>query len=363
MAKRAVIFGGPSPEHDISISTGLQTSHTAGDVEAIYWYKTGRFHLVDPASEVSDFVDGVPRKATPLTFVAEPGRGFVQEQGGFAKRQRPLDVSVILNCCHGGPGEDGTLQGMLDLAGYRYSGPGQAGSSLGMDKLAFGAAVAQIGLPTLPRTLLAADRPPRFDGPYIVKPRYGGSSIGIEVVEDHATAVALLRTPNMADGAVVEPFLEDFRDLQVAIRTYPEPELSAVEEPVVSAGGLYSYQQKYLAWSDAGGAIQRKLPADVTPELLAELRKAAFTVADLVGVRSVARIDFLEQNGALWVNEINTIPGSLSSYLWIDPEIERARLVEDVFSELEQARPRAFTTAGADGSALRNAGSIAGKLG
>jgi D-alanine-D-alanine ligase len=355
MAKRAVIFGGPSPEHDISISTGLQAARLAGPVEAIYWDKTGRFHQVDPMSEASEFADGVPRKARELSFVAEPGMGFVA-------RKKPLDVSVILNCCHGGPGEDGTLQGLFDLAGYRYSGPGQWGSALGMDKLSFGAAVAQVGLPTLPRILLRADVPPSFDGPYIVKPRFGGSSIGIEVVEDHATAVALLRGPNMADGAVVEPFLAEFRDLQIAVRTYPALQLSAIEEPVRAAGGLYSYQQKYLAWSGSG-AIARKLPAELDPLLESELRAAAEVVAGLVGVRSVARVDFLESGGKLWVNEINTIPGSLSGYLWIDPAIDRRRQIEDMFSELEAGRPRVFSTAGADGTALRNAGTIAGKLG
>src|SRR5690606_16332354 len=105
-------------------------------------------------------------KARPLQFVAEPG-------GGFHLKKRPLDLSVIVLATHGGPGEDGTLQGMLDLAGYRYSGPGQAGSALGMDKLAFGATVAALGLPTVPRVLLS-DAPPPFAGPYIVKPRFGG---------------------------------------------------------------------------------------------------------------------------------------------------------------------------------------------
>jgi D-alanine-D-alanine ligase len=355
MAKRAVIFGGPSPEHDISISTGLQAARLAGSVEAIYWDKTGRFHLVDPQAEASDFVEGVPRKARELSFVAEPGMGFVQ-------KKKPIDCSVILNCCHGGPGEDGTLQGMFDLVGYRYSGPGQWGSALGMDKLSFGAAVAQVGLPTLPRTLLRSDAPPPFPGPYIVKPRFGGSSIGIEVVEDHATAVALLRGPNMADGAVIEPFLDDFRDLQIAVRTYPEVQLSAVEEPVRSPGGLYSYEQKYLAWGGSG-TVGRKLPAEIDDATDGRLRQAAKVVAELVGVRSVARIDFLESGGELWVNEINTIPGSLSGYLWIEPRIDRSRQIEDMFAELESMRPRAFSTAGADGTALRNAGAIAGKLG
>jgi D-alanine-D-alanine ligase len=231
-----------------------------------------------------------------------------------------------------------------------------------MDKLSFAAAVAQAGLPALPRILASAERPPPFDGPYIIKPRFGGSSLGIEVADDHATAVALLRGPHMADGAVVEPFVGDCRDLQVGVRTYPELQLSAVEEPLRAAAGLYSYEQKYLAWGD-GGRVQRKLPAPMTPDLEERLRTAAVQVAAIVGVRSVARIDFLERDGELWVNEINTIPGSLGAYLWIDPPLTRAALLEDILVEAEHSRPRRFSTAGADGTALRNAGSIASKLG
>lgn len=356
MTRPAVIFGGPSPEHDISVSTGLQAARTLDRPTCIYWDTTGRFHLVDPDLEMSDFADGVPRKARELDLVAQPG-------GGFVLKRKPLELSVLVNCCHGGPGEDGTLQGALDLAGIRYTGPGRAGSALGMDKLSFGAAVAGAGLPALPRVLLGPDRVPPFDPPYIVKPRFGGSSIGIEVAADAATAHALLATsPHLDDGAVVEPFVADCRDLQVAVRTYPEFALSAVEEPVRDTGGVYSYRQKYLAWGEQGG-IARKLPADVAPDLRRGIEEAARLVADLVGVRSVARIDFLERDGELWVNEINTIPGSLAAYLWIDPPLSRRELLDDMIAEAASAPPRRFSTAGADGSALRNAGTIAGKLG
>ncbi len=132
----AVVFGGPSPEHDISILTGLQAARTLSEagvpVEALYWAKSGSWHGVDPALEASDFVEGVPRKARDVQLVAAPG-------GGFVGRRRPLDVDVVVNCCHGGPGEDGTLQGVFELAGLRATGPGMVGASLGMDKLAFAA--------------------------------------------------------------------------------------------------------------------------------------------------------------------------------------------------------------------------------
>lgn len=354
MGQRAVIFGGPSPEHDISVSTGLQATHVLGDVIAIYWDKRGGFHQVDPKAEAVEFADGPPPKAKAITFRAEAG-------GGFYVKKRLLDISAVLICCHGGPGEDGTLQGALDLVGLRYSGPGQSGSALGMDKMAFGAVMSALGLPTLPRVLLTEDSPD-FAAPYIVKPRFGGSSIGIEVVEDHATALALRHTPVMADGAVLEPYIADCRDLQVAIKTYPRLELSAVEEPTRSPSGLYSYEQKYLAWGD-GGDIARKLPAPMTGDVAAQIDDMTWTIARAVGLRSVARIDFLERGGAVWVNEVNAIPGSLASYLWIDPPISRLELLEGILSEVEASGPRAFSTHGADGSALRNAGSIASKLG
>lgn len=356
MAKPAVVFGGPSPEHDISVSTGLQATHVLGDVYAVYWDKQGRFHLVDTDAEPVDFAEGVPRKAKPLGFVLEPGRGF-------QLRRRPLEVSVVINCCHGGPGEDGTLQSAFELVGYRFTGPGSRGSALGMDKFTFGAAVVAAGLPALPRLLLTPGCRPDFPPPYIVKPRYGGSSIGIEVTEDLETALHLSgASPHLVEGAVLEPYLADCRDLQIAVRTYPEFQVSAIEEPVRGERGLYTYHQKYLAWGDSGTAA-RRLPAHVDPATAAKVTGYARRVAELVGVRSVARVDFLERDGEVWVNEVNTIPGSLAAYLWIDPPIDRRRLLEDMIAEAERTTPRAFSAAGADGSALRNARSIAAKLG
>ncbi len=356
MSKPAVLFGGPSPEHDISVSTGLQAAHTLDAAHAIYWAKNGGFHLVDPNSEVAEFADGVPRKAKELAFELRPGGGFVQ-------KRKPLDISVVVNCCHGGPGEDGTIQGAMDLVGYRYTGPGQAGSALGMDKLAFGASVAQLGLPTLPRLLLGSGTSPTFEGPYIVKPRFGGSSIGIEIVEDVDTALALLETsPYLGDGAVIEPYLERFRDLNVAVRTHPQPSCSNIEEPKKTGDGLYSYEQKYLNWGD-GGAVSNSVPADVDADTSERLNDWALRVASMVGARSVARVDFLETPDGLYVNEINTIPGSLSIKLFVDPPLSRHELLSGMVEEAMGWKPRAFSTAGADGAALRNAGSIANKLG
>lgn len=360
MTEAAVLFGGPSDEHDISILTGLQVARALpGDPVTLYWAKSGEWYRVDADSEASDFVDGVPRRAREVSFVASAG-------GGFLVRRKPLDFEVAVIACHGGPGEDGTLQGALDLARIKYTGPGQAASAMGMDKFAFGAAMSAAGLPTLDRVLVAGGslRDAPFGGPYIVKPRFGGSSIGIEVAEDWETVAALVeRSPYFTQGGVVEPFLGGSRDLQIAVRTHPALELSAIEAPARAEGsGIYGYDQKYLAW---GGEVSggRELPATVTDEVSDRVRELARTVAEVAGLRGIARIDFLERDGEVWVNEANTIPGSMAAYLWIDPSRSRTELFGDMVEEAARAPARSYSTAGSDGTALRNAGTIASKLG
>ncbi len=357
MTKPAVVFGGPSDEHDISVITGLQISRALDNVHTVYWSKTGDWYLVDQDLEASEFAEGVPRRARELNFVVSPGQGLMI-------KRKTLEISSILLACHGGPGEDGTLQGLFDMVGYRYTGPGQAASALGMDKLAFGAAMSSAGLPTLPRALVATgdEEAPHFEGPFIVKPRFGGSSIGIEVADDWPTVLALKNSSAYFDqGAVVEPFIVS-RDLQVAIRTYPEWQLSAVEAPARADDGIYSYDQKYLAWSGevSGG---RELPASLDDKTADGIAKLAKRVTEVAGLRGIARIDFLDRGGELLVNEVNTIPGSMAVYLWIDPPLTRKQLFEDMVAEAESSRTRVFSVAGSDGTALRSAGTIASKLG
>lgn len=358
MSDVAVVFGGPSDEHDISILTGLQVARAVDGIEAIFWSKSGDWYHVDVDLEAADFVEGVPRKAREISLIASPGQGFVH-------KKKPLGIDVVINACHGGPGEDGTLQGIFDLAGIRYTGPGQAASALGMDKLAFGSSMAAAGLPTLDRTLVqtGTESAPDFGGPYIVKPRFGGSSIGIEVAADWDTVLALKQSSRYFDqGAVVEPFLEGSRDLQLAVRTYPEFQMSAVEEPARAAEGIYSYDQKYLAW---GGEVSsgRELPAELDDNTAKTIADLSHRVTEVAGLRGIVRIDYLEKDGTVYVNEVNTIPGSMAVYLWVDPPIERARLFADMAQEARDSLTRVFSTAGSDGTALRSAGAIASKLG
>ena len=378
-----VVFGGPSPEHDVSILTGLQAARALrsagvmGKVEAIYWTKAGAFSLVDAGLEARDFLDGPPKAARELRFSAQPGGGFFLAGKGLFATERRLELDAVVNCCHGGPGEDGTLQAALDLAELPYTGPAAAAAALGMDKLAFAGLVRGAGLPCLPRELVVpgAEEPrwEGFEGQYIVKPRFGGSSIGIEVIATWPDVVrfASLGGPHTWRGVVVEPYLEEAFDVEVAMRAYPQMELSLFARALrareagrsSTKGAILSYSDKYLGGEGMVSA-PRQLPAELPPGLQKELAGAAVTVAGLAGLRGIWRTDFLvEPSGRWWVNEVNTIPGSLAKYLWTGAaERPFSRLLADMVSEARERPSARFTAAGADGTALRSAAAIASKL-
>jgi D-alanine-D-alanine ligase len=378
-----VIFGGPSPEHDVSVLTGLQAAHelarSAGDrIHGLYWTKAGDWFEVDPSLEAEAFVQGVPGGATPLRLTVGDHGGFTTE-GGRLGRSRHVAIDVAVVCCHGSPGEDGTLQGALDLAGLTYTGPDVAAAALGMDKLAFAALMATADLPVLPRVALEEGTDDvEFPGPYIVKPRFGGSSIGIDVVADLQTARARLASnPHLRRGAVLEPYRQELFDLQLAVRCWPALQVSAVERPLRQAavgapaavgaspssigGEILGYADKYVGGEGMASA-PRELPANVEQETTARLTELARRIAELSMVRGVARVDFLSDGSSVWVNEVNTIPGSLARYLWIDPPVSFTQLLGDMIEEARTRPSRAYSAAGADGTVLRGASAIAAKL-
>ena len=236
MASLSVIFGGPSLEHDVSILTGLQAarvlSRNGQEPVALYWSENNEWFRVPHDLEAPAFLEGVPSGARAVSLELggrEPG---FYETRSLGRRNR-IDISAAVVCCHGGPGEDGRLQGLLDLAKIAYTGPSSACAALTMDKLAFGSLVESAGLAVLPRINWSSSSPePPFSGPYIVKPRFGGSSLGVELVNDVQTARDLVQTSTyLRRGAVLEQYQADVEDLYIAIRTYPELQLSLLERP------------------------------------------------------------------------------------------------------------------------------------
>ena len=355
----AVIFGGPSPEHDISILTGLQSSRVLNNkynVHNIYWSKENKWYLVDNNLESQDFINNnkIFKKELTLKLDSNPG---------FYLKKKKLNIGTVLNACHGGPGEDGTLQSLLTLLEINFTGPSLTTSQLCMDKYSFYTFMKANNIPVLEKHLLQNSHPPTFEGPYILKPRFGGSSIGVEVVNEFDTALKLADNSKLyQQGATVEKFLEDSVDYLVALRTYPQVEFSEIEKPIRSNNfELFSYQDKYLENGGLEGS-KRELPAQLTKNIEKEIITILETLVSLINFNGISRVDFLISEEKIYLNEINTIPGSHALYLWENLGLNKFQLLDDMIQESLQ-RYSTWTAEGSDGLALKSAKDIQSKLG
>ncbi len=367
----AVVFGGPSPEHEISILTGLQAERVLGAaghrVVPIYWSPTGEWYRVPDATEAKDYLEGAPRDSVALEVRLSGEAGLYRRKRLGAER---LEIEAALLCLHGGVGEGGGAAAVFSLLGVPATGSTLFAGAVAMDKLAFGGLMTAAGIPSLPREAVSTLREPSFAGPYIVKPRFGGSSIGIEIADDIEAARALAgASVHLRTGAVLEPYRPELVDLNISFRTYPSLEVSDLEKPLRGEGesALYSYAEKYLAGgagAEAGlSSAPRELPAVVADAVHAAARSLAERVADVTRLTGVVRVDLLldPATDELFVNEVNSIPGALSLYLWA-PKRPAAEVLVDAIVEARDRRV-VFPQAGfGGGAALRAAGGIAGKL-
>ncbi len=355
----AIIFGGPSDEHDISILTGLQSSRILSskyNVQNIYWSKDNKWYLVQNALESRDFVENSEIFKNELTIKYDSKPGF------YLKKKKIL-FEVAVNACHGGPGEDGTLQSLLDLLNVNYTGPSLTTSQIGMDKYVFYTFMKESGIPVLDKHLVNINTRPNFSGPYILKPRFGGSSIGVEVVEDYETAIKLSSNSKIySQGSTVEQYLKNSSDLLIGIRTYPNLDFSEIEKPIRSSNfEVFSYNDKYL---DNGGleGSKRELPASISSEIENQIREILALFVEQIEIRGISRVDFLHHNKSLYLNEINTIPGSHALYLWQNIGKSKFELLNDMVEEAKNSVIQ-WSTEGSDGVALKSAKDIQSKLG
>ncbi|MCY4457969.1 MAG: hypothetical protein OXB90_08510 [Acidimicrobiaceae bacterium] len=377
--KAAVVFGGPSPEHDISILTGLQAarvlSDAGTDTNLIYWTKQAKFESVPATAESKDFLGTDRPGFAELAFSIQ--HGFVMPSR--LRRQASLEFDVVLNCCHGGPGEDGSLDSMLRLAGFRVTGPNASACALFMDKLATTALADSLGIATIPSVGYSHSAAPAVEAagndniappfdpplphPWVAKPRFGGSSIGVEVgVVDVATLNTLAKGTTARSGLVVQPYLAGWFDLNIAVRCYPKLQVSVIERPL--ADGVYDYSTKYLSGTQGMESAPRELPAQLPSEVRTIIEAAATKLALTMPVTGIPRVDFLwDGKETVLFNEINPIPGAFGMYLWSPLGISRETLLLDLLQEAAShpTHPGSWN-ANSDGAALRAAANIATKL-
>jgi D-alanine-D-alanine ligase len=320
-----VLFGGRSAEHEISLLSArfVVEALDPARFEAVLVGidKQGRWQLESRESLLAagDGAD-VARLSAGLPQVSLAPRPSADGALALSVEARAgLGVDVVFPVLHGPMGEDGTVQGLLELSGLPYVGAGVLGSAVGMDKDVMKRLLAEAGLPLLPYVTLRQARYARAREeclaeaaqlvfPVFVKPANLGSSVGVSRVLAPAALGAAVDLAFEFDGKVViEQGLDHPREIECAVLGGTDPLVSVPGEIVVDhPDGFYSYAAKYL---DDSGATTR-IPADLSAAEASEAQQLSRRTFDALDCEGMARVDlFLDQRRKLWVNEINTIPG------------------------------------------------------
>ncbi len=358
--KVAVLFGGNSVEHEVSIISGLQAFH-ALDREKyepipLYLTKDNRFFTGEAMGEIKNYSDLKTCLENGVQVTLMKGDNGV-EMFRFPQKKfgdnRVGSFEVVLPVVHGTNVEDGTLMGYLELLGIPYASCDVTSSALGMDKGRMKSVLREAGVPVLPAIEVTGqeyaagadrvmDRVEKELGyPVVVKPVNLGSSVGISKANDRE---ALQRSLDLAAQfsarILIAHAVPNLREINCSVLgDMYEAEASVCEEPL-NATDILSYQDKYMSGGSKGGAkggksggmsdLKRRCPADIPDEMTKQVQDYAVATFKALGCLGVSRIDFLndKETGELWVNEINTIPGSLSFYLWEAAGVPFAELLD-----------------------------------
>ncbi|MCS6801487.1 MAG: D-alanine--D-alanine ligase family protein [Chloroflexota bacterium] len=339
-----VLFGSRSVEHDVSIVTARQVmaalDRAKYDVVPIYITEEGRW-LVGEALATAPLADFKRRAPTlpgvvEATLLPDPQRRALAAAGGkgFLGLGRaalpPLDVAFP--CVHGTNGEDGTLQGLFELANLPYVGAGVTGAALGMDKIVMKAVFRDAGIPVVEsrwftRSEWLREKEGVLDRleaalpyPMYVKPANLGSSVGISRADDRNGLEYAIEVALRYDRRIlVEQGLTDIVEVNCAVLGNDTPEPSVCEQPA-RWQDLLSFEDKYLAGGKAKGmsGARRQIPAPIGDALTREVQRLAVAAFKAIDCAGIARVDTMVRlaDGRVWVNEINTMPGSLAFYLW-----------------------------------------------
>ena len=354
----AVFFGGRSPEHDVSVVTGLQIL-SAIDSESynafpVYITTEGEWLVGDVLRERSAYMLSAEsrKQVSAVTLDLKPGSRarLVPLKSGLFGGGKAIEFDVAIPSFHGLYGEDGNIQGLFELAGVPYAGTRTMASSVLMDKGATKKVLQGAGIPVLPYAMIY--RPDEgymiaedvlkemmgdVDFPCIVKPNHLGSSIGVAKVENiEELRAALPGVFEFDDAAIIEPFVENLVEYNVAVsKAFGEIRLSAIERPKAT-DELLDFKQKYLSGGDnktgdkTGGtktvgtisegmlSLTRELNPELDAKSVQNIKDWAVAMFKAVEGTGAPRIDFIgnEKTGELWLNEVNPWPGSIGYFLW-----------------------------------------------
>lgn len=388
--RMALIFGGKSVEHEISVISALQAYMSLDtdryDITPVYLTKNNEMYVGEDIGNIEAYknIPELLKKSQRVIMVNDGGVKLVSfPQKRFGKGTE-IALDIAFPIVHGTNVEDGALQGYLKTIGIPFVGPDVTASAIGMDKYIMKTVLMDNDIPVLPCKLftlsdykdidkLVSETEDSLGYPVIIKPVNLGSSVGISVAKNKTELInAVDDAFKYATKVLIEHAIENLREINCAVLGDENDAIASECEEPLHTGEILSYEDKYVNNANKAGSknsgmasVSRKIPAEISSELREEIRNMAVKSFKALGVCGVSRIDFMidEDTNKLYFNEINTIPGSLSFYLWEPLGISYKELLNRMVDlSLKRLRQEDAITFSFDVNILDSA-SIGGKSG
>jgi len=349
-----VAFGGASPEHEVSVLTAMQAisalESSPYNIHPLYIAKNGKWLTGDYLLDLKHYedLDKLIQQAAPCHFTHnELGQTVLSEvkTGFFAKNEEHI-VHAVLTAFHGSAGENGSFQGVCETYNIPYTGSGVMGSAVGMDKVTAKALCKSAGVLVVEGVDFfetewvdeqdsILDKIEQLKYPVIVKPVHLGSSIGVKVCSDKETLIEAVEIAFRFDEhLLVEKAISPLTEINCSVMGSAQNCRASVCERPMGTEELLSFKDKYMRDDAAKGmaSADRVIPADIPDTLASSIQETSKKVFRLFNCGGLARLDFLVESNSekFYFNEINTIPGSFSFYLWKESGIEFDHLLQEL---------------------------------
>lgn len=343
----AVVFGGESVEHEISILSAQQAMH-AMDVERyeiipLYIAKDGQMYTHPSFMELDTFkdIESYIERLESVSFIRRDQKFFIVPSYHHILKKE-IQFDMVFPILHGTHGEDGSFQGYVTTLKIPYIGCSVLGGAIGQDKVIMKQVLQDSGLPITPWFYWTLQQPleeaffkkaQRLGYPLVIKPANLGSSVGISVVHDDVELhKAMIEAYQYDHKVVIEKAVENLREINCSVLGDENTCITSVLEEVMKQDDILSYENKYRGQNKTKGMANtaRQLPADLDETITSEICEYAKQTFRVLNASGVSRIDFLmnDEHKEIYINEINTIPGSLSFYLWEESGISFPELID-----------------------------------
>ncbi len=347
MKKAAILFGGISPEHEVSVISGLQViekiDRTKFSTYAIKLTQDGLFYFYESLFWKQDYLKIKPKL---VNFSRDKKGAFFKTSGLISKK---VYIDIVYLAFHGGIGESGQVQGLLETLGLPFTSPSTEACSISMNKVLTKEVLDFNGVKTVSWTrVFSEDVKSNIENvikevlrkiklPVIIKPAHLGSSIAINIAKTKIDLKKYLLESSQVDSEVLaEKLMTDFVEYNISVRKINgKIETSEIEKPV-SKDEILSFADKYeRGGKKIGGmaSLDRELPAKLSSALEQKIKKTAIQVFKLIRAKGMLRIDFMFAQNNLYLTEVNPIPGSMSFYLWEASGIEFQQQITDLINQ------------------------------